>query len=532
MRTYFHYLFAGLILLLTACQTDNPTPTETPFSFELNTDVQIAPLDGRKPLDRAAIDRLAYEALYDKGEFNWDDVDAYVAWSAVVASDGIVAVGYQPAGFQNINERIHEIDVNAAEWKAVRQALMQFIVDETNRLHPDKKVGVEDLVVLGEKELPYFAVRLTDYETLAKLREMDVVRYAEPMGYGYEEPQATRSGSGCGGGPPSGSISTNDFVNISPSNTKLSWQMRSNATEKIESAWGQGARGQGITVGLIDTGVGPNQSKLGSGFASGQSTGRYIQRYGTYQTGWWWWKSYDGPNDQCGHGTTMASLIAAPRAGSGAVVGSAYQANLISVRGTSDVVINGSNEKDGVAEALVLLGNRSDVRIISMSIGDIFSSGVVKDGVRFANNKGKILYAAAGTSTTFTNWVGVIFPASMNETVAVTGIKTGSGYSRCNICHSGSKVDFVVVMQDRNNSDRTTLTLHTSGNKPRYTSGSSAATATMAGMTAQLWSKYPTWSKTQILNRLKQATEFYPNRNSQYGYGKINLLNAVTGQNL
>ena len=86
------------------------------------------------------------------------------------------------------------------------------------------------------------------------------------------------------------------------------------------------------------------------------------------------WKRYDGPDDQCGHGTAMSGVIASPRNTVGNAVGVAYNSNLISVRGTSDVIVNSGNEKDGVAEALVLLGNRSDVRIISMSIGDVFSN--------------------------------------------------------------------------------------------------------------------------------------------------------------
>ena len=52
-----------------------------------------------------------------------------------------------------------------------------------------------------------------------------------------------------------------------------------------------------------------------------------------------------------------------------------------------------------------------------------FSNSKVADAIRYANNRGKLILAAAGTSTTFANWVGVIFPATMSVTVAVTGVK-------------------------------------------------------------------------------------------------------------
>ena len=185
-----------------------------------------------------------------------------------------------------------------------------------------------------------------------------------------------------------------------------------------------------------------------------------------------------------------------------------------------------------MAEALRLLGNRSDVRIISMSLGDIFSSGTVKDGVRYAYNRGKLIFAAGGTSTSFTNWVGVTFPATMSETVAVTGVDTGTPLRRCDVCHSGSKIDFVVIMEDRSNSNKRPLSLAQSGNVPDLVGGSSVATATMAGMTAMLWGEYPSWSRTQILNRLNDASEFYPARNGSLCWGRADIRAAVSGQNL
>jgi serine protease len=42
-----------------------------------------------------------------------------------------------------------------------------------------------------------------------------------------------------------------------------------------------------------------------------------------------------------------------------------------------------------------------------------------------------------------------------------------------------------------------------------------------------VWSKNPGWSRDQVLNKLKQSAEFYPNRNSSFGYGNLNALSAV-----
>jgi hypothetical protein len=109
----------------------------------------------------------------------------------------------------------------------------------------------------------------------------------------------------------------------------------------------------------------------------------------------------------------------------------------------------------------------------------------------------------------------------MDETVAVTGIRDGVPFRRCNTCHDGSKVDFVAVMQRRNDTDRTSLTLSRSGSAPGYVGGSSAATATTAGIAALVWATDPGQSREQVLERMKLAANFYPGRDGDFGWGMI-----------
>jgi len=223
----------------------------------------------------------------------------------------------------------------------------------------------------------------------------------------------------------------------------------------------------------------------------------------------------------------MAGTIAGPRTNEGSSVGVAYNANLVSCRGTDDVIINSSKEKDGVSDSYYYLGNRGDVKIISMSLGDVFYSGQVADAVNYANNQGKLIFCAAGTSLSWTSWWGVIFPANMWQTVAVTGVKTGAPMQRCVECHSGSQVDFIVVMQDRNNTNRGPITLADYGNTPNYTGGSSIATATTAGIAALVWAENPGLSKGQVKNILKENASYYPSRDAQFGWGIIDAEAAV-----
>jgi len=317
-------------------------------------------------------------------------------------------------------------------------------------------------------------------------------------------------------------LSSADYTTVTP-NAKAPWTFYQH---NIPSAWNI-STGSGITIGIVDSGVSSNQTLLGSNFNDGLSSGRTIQKYGTFVDSIWPWSTTtDGPNDQCGHGTSMAAVAAAPRNDNGMPVGVAYNANLVTYRAASNVVLDGYHEQNGVKNALTALGNNTKVKIISMSMGHIFSVGKISDGVKFAYGKGKLLFCAGGTSTSFTTFVGVIFPASMAEAVAVTGVKEGATYQKCDVCHTGSKIDFTVVMQ-RATSGNTVPVDGYYDNETNYVGGSSVATATTAGIAALVWSRNPTWTRTQVLTKMRQSSSFYPNKNAEFGYGNINALLAV-----
>ncbi|MDG1779508.1 MAG: S8/S53 family peptidase [Flavobacteriales bacterium] len=523
MKNRLIVAFSAMALVVTSCQKEASNDQGSP-SVDLS--YGAIPRTPDAPVGRAEINQEAQRQLEENGVVKWELMSDELLWSAVVQSDSLVSIGYQPTGFAGIEDKIHLINVKDGDWKAVKNALVGFVLEEANRLNPDRNLGSEDVLAFGEKELPYFNARITDFETLAKLRRMGVVRYVEPMGYGTEATPG-RSSAGCGdNGPQGGLVNGVDYDVISP-NAKVSWNYE---YSNIEEAWNE-STGDGITIGLIDTGVSSGQDKLNNEFSSGYSTGRYIDKVGFHESCWWWWCSNDGVYDDCGHGTSMAGTIAGPRTNEGSSVGVAYNANLVSCRGTDDVIINSSNEKDGVSDSYYYLGNRSDVKIISMSLGDVFYSGQVADAVNYANNQGKLIFCAAGTSLSWTSWWGVIFPANMSQTVAVTGVKTGLPMARCVECHSGSQVDFIVVMQDRNNTNRGPITLSDYGNTPNYTGGSSIATATTAGIAALVWAENPGLSKNQVTNILKENASYYPYRNGQFGWGIIDAAAAVDDAN-
>jgi len=509
---------ALLALLLTSCQQE---------AEKLQAPQPAA--DPTEALTSQQLDEQILSRVRETGQFDWNQASAHFTWSALKRSDYVLSVGYRPANTTG------ELPADAASlpaWQEARAQVLALILAEERKAHPE--LTLEKLMAYDEKVLPVLDVTVRELSTIKALRASQLVRYAEPMGY---EPDrggntankgaATASSSGCGSNTAqNGLLAGADYTTL-PNGSKSSWN-QADQFHGIRASWSQ-STGQGIKLVIIDSGVSDAQENLGGAFNQGLSTGRTIERLVTLPratflgipTG-----PVETPNDGCGHGTSMAGAAAAPRGTDGNTVGIAYNANLISVRAAEDVFIDGSREVKGVSDAYILAGNRADVRIISMSMGRLTNSSQMADAIRYAYSRGKLIYCAAGTSFDWSaGVVGVIYPASMAEVVAVTGVQDNLT-TRCDECHTGSKVDFTVVMQKTSN-DRRPLSLAQSGDAPSTVGGSSVATASMAGMTAVLWAKYPAESRAQIINRLVAASSNRYSRSSSFGWGRVNLGAAV-----
>lgn len=474
-----------------------------------------------KSPDPTQLDAYIRAQLETKGEFQWSWATNEMVWTALSNADNVLSVGYRPAGETRVEERLHLIDIQSPEWKQARQSVLQLILDSERSLNP--ALTEAELLAFPENGvLPVIDVTVKNPATIALLRQSELVRYAEPIGYEpYMNSQAAeRSGSGCDSNTPEpGLVNGSDYTVITP-NCKASWN---HPYHKISQAWAN-STGAGAKVMIIDTGCSDTQENLDYDFNQGQSSGRTIEKYVTLPP------AYGGPaetpNDQCGHGTSMLGACAAPRGTDGAAVGIAYNVNIMSVRAAADVYLNESREVVGVSNAFIMAGNAEGLKIVSMSMGRLTSSSQISDAIKYCHSKGRMIFCAAGTSFSWTSWfVGVIFPATMAEAIAVTGMKDNLT-QRCSNCHSGSKVDFVLVMEKVSNG-RTPLSLADSGDDPSTVGGSSVSTSSTAGIAALVWAKYPSWTRQQVFDRMKTSGNYYPNRNSNFGWGRVNAQLAT-----
>ncbi len=509
-----------LLALLAGCtkQVDNRLTSEE------------APQD--EILSRQSIDATIKKQVLETGSFDWSKANTLEVWSALQQSDKAIAVGYKPASYTgDLSQTIQDIDLNSPDWKNAREQVLEMVYQSERKR--DAGLTKSNLYAYEENTLPVLYLLVEQKETIVQLRQSGLVRYTDPMGYypentglfGTTETIATMSSSGCGSNVSEPGLSSPaDFTTITPG-AKQSWNY---GFHGIPNAWAT-STGTGRKVMVIDTGLSPNQSLFGSLLNSGFSNGRTVERRVTLRKpgflGFGYGSVESSTNDGCGHGTSMAGAALSPRNSSGGPVGVAYNASLVSVRASADVLINESRENKGVADALILAGNRSDVHIVSMSIGNITSNNNVRDAVNYAYNRGKLIFAAAGTSFGWSaGWFGVVFPANMSNVRAVTGIQDDG--SRCDACHQGNEVDFVVVMEKDSNG-RTQLSTAQSGFAPSTVGGSSVATATTSAIAALVWSANPGLSREQVVSKMITSSSNYPGRSGNFGWGLINANTAV-----
>ncbi len=452
-----------------------------------------------EPLSGSEINSYIKESLNNTGDFSWSDVSDYILWSAVMNGDSILTVGYKKS---------------SESLKRTSKSLKKKIINVATNIenNNNQTLNSDDLTLYENESLSYIDLKITSLETINTLRSMDSIRYLEPSGYNFfDYEDQLKSSSGCA--TEGETINSEDYTSITP-DCLVPWTFyKHNVTE----AWNY-STGSNITIGLIDTGISEYQSLFSTNFNNGYSSDRTILNYSTYD---------ETVYDLCGHGTCMAGNLAAPRNNIGMPVGVAYNCNLITYRGTSDVLLNSNDEQNGVAEALTELADNSDVKIISMSLGYIFTISKIEDAVEYAYDNDKLIFAAGGTSSTYTTWWGVIFPANMDETVAVTGITDSDEYEACSTCHEGSEIDFTVIMEREDDSDRKSVCAGYYENTMRYIGGSSVATSFIAGVAALVWANHTSYTKDDVLQKLKESAEFYPDRDDNFGYGNIDAYVAV-----
>ncbi len=207
---------------------------------------------------------------------------------------------------------------------------------------------------------------------------------------------------------------------------------------ELESAWGvehigagdvhaSGNTGQGVRVGVIDTGVDYSHPDLDS----------------VYVGGWDFFNNDSDPMDDHGHGTHVAGILAAERNDPPAgVVGVAPDVDLYAYKVLG---ANGQGDYSGLIAALERAALIDDVDVVNMSLGGKVATDALAAAVAAAYAEGVVLVAASGNvdPTNFLELLygcPVAYPARYPEVMSTTF--TGQNNELTGYSCTGPEVDF------------------------------------------------------------------------------------------
>ncbi len=191
-----------------------------------------------------------------------------------------------------------------------------------------------------------------------------------------------------------------------------------------------------VKVAVIDTGVIGGGADLSGEVLQGaeflSSNGTIAPDASQYES------TGDGWNDQSGHGTAVASLIAAKANNSVGIAGLAPdQVEILPIR-TLGADGNGTltNAAIGVYYAI-----SQGAKVINMSLGGATGTPFMKAAVDCAVSRGITVVASSGNDSTATSIKPVLYPAAYDSTLAIGS--TDSTDARSTFSNGDSTLDFV-----------------------------------------------------------------------------------------
>jgi type VII secretion-associated serine protease mycosin len=260
----------------------------------------------------------------------------------------------------------------------------------------------------------------------------------------------------------------------------------------------QVSTGQGVIVGVIDTGVDGGHPDLADRLLPGADLTFF--------------QNPDALEDLDGHGTAMAGLIAA----NGQALGIAPDATILPIRRTPGGAGDARTDADGIYWAV-----DHGATVLCLAFAHPRPNPVLEQAIRYALAHDVVVVAAAG-NTPEDN--GLVYPAAYDGVIGAAGIDRDGNHAPISLASPAADLAAPAVdimsLQARNIDP----TGYTRGG------GTSDATAIIAGVAALIRAKYPELSAEDVINRMIATADDRgtPGRDNEYGHGIINPLAALT----
>lgn len=270
---------------------------------------------------------------------------------------------------------------------------------------------------------------------------------------------------------------------------------------QVPPAWDITQAASDVTVAIVDTGVDLDHPDLAANIV----TGTDIIDANT------------PPEDEDGHGTHVAGIVAAVTNNSKGVSGIASGAKIMPIRVLGP---NGGYSFDiyyGIKWAVDHGAN-----IINLSLGMASSDVILEEAVNDAHDKGVIVVAAAGNENS-----SISYPAAYDHVIAVGA--TDENDQRASFSNHGPQIDVAAPGVDILSTTPNTFVDPNLYLNYDYMSGTSMASPMVAGLAALILSKNHNLTPDQVENIIKQSADDLgtPGFDNYFGYGRINAYKAL-----
>lgn len=293
------------------------------------------------------------------------------------------------------------------------------------------------------------------------------------------------------------------------------------------TAWNNMSDGNGVTVGVIDTGIDYSHSDLTENIAynfneipnngvDDDSNGKVDDYYG--------WNFYNNNStvfnssnnaDNNGHGTINAGIIAASGNNSTGVIGVAHNAKILPLRCCGDLMLG--FYIDGVISS-IQYGITRNVKVFNMSFSCDYSLAL-QNAISAASSA---LFVCSANNNGIDLNTYNSYPASFNLSnmiIAANLQSDGSLYSSSNY---GTSIDII-------GAPGTNIYSTMPNNSYGYMTGTSQAAPFISGLAALIYGRHPSYTPQQVKQAIFNNYTSVPTLSGKLKYpGKINIGAAAS----
>jgi len=262
-----------------------------------------------------------------------------------------------------------------------------------------------------------------------------------------------------------------------------------------EFGWNVSKGSPDIVVAVVDTGVQSDHPDL---------AGRLVEGINVVDPS-------SPPEDDVGHGTHVAGIIAAEINNNEGVAGMTWYTKIMPVKVLDST---GAGSTYSVAEGIIWATDHG-ANIINMSLGNYADAEFLHDALKYAYDHGVLLVAASGNDNT--DRPG--YPAAYPEVVAVAA--TDPDGARAEYSNYGDYIDVAAP--------GTSIPSTYPGSRYAALSGTSMACPHVAALASLIRAVNPQLGNDEVMELLRRTAKDLgtAGKDPNFGYGEIDVLSAL-----